>query len=374
MPDIKQLGENIKFYRQRSGYTQAELGEKLSVTFQAVSSWENSVTLPDVDNLCRLARVLGVSTDELLQVSNNYGKTVILGVDGGGTKSEFVLCTTEGNIIKTFKLEGTNVSLAGIDNAFNTYCHGIDLCIADQDKISGVFIGTAGSGLEDVEKRLKAKYPALNVFIDSDGINALSCVNEADAAVICGTGSIIFIRETESFRKVGGWGSMLGDPGSAFNFGKQVIKAAIAYEDKISNDSYFYDALCKKCDINKIRGAFSRKEVSYIASLSHIVFDAYKKENETAQKIMEIEMKELAELMKKSLTGGRISTCGGIFEHYSEYLLPILSEYVSKDFNFVLPSLPPVYGACVECAKRIDERLEVNFEHTFAQDYQRLTK
>ena len=256
MPDIKQLGQNIRFYRLRQGYTQSELAEKLNVSFQAISSWENSITIPDVDNLCRLARVLGVSTDDLLRVSNNYGKTIILGVDGGGTKTEFVLCNTEGNIIKAFNLEGTNVSLAGIDNTFNTFCHGIDICIAEHDKISGIFIGTAGSGLEEVEKKLRAKYPRFNIFIDSDGINALSCINLADAAVICGTGSIIFIRDKDSFRKVGGWGALLGDPGSAFNFGRQAIKAAISYEDGISTDSYFYDTLCKTCGTNKIRGTF----------------------------------------------------------------------------------------------------------------------
>jgi len=374
MPDIKQLGENIRFYRLRQGYTQADLGEKLNVSFQAISSWENSVTIPDVDNLCRLARVLGVSTDDLLRVSNNYGKTVILGVDGGGTKTEFVLCNTEGNIIKAFKLEGTNVSLAGTDNTFNTFCHGIDLCIAEHDKLSGIFIGTAGSGLEEIEKRLRAKYPLFNIFIDSDGINALSCINSADAAVICGTGSIIFIRDGNSFKKIGGWGAMLGDPGSAFNFGKQAIKAAIAYEDGISTDSYFYDTICKTCSTNKIRGTFSRKEVSYIASLSSTVFNAYAKGNKTAKKIIQHEMKELAELMKKSLTGGRISACGGMFEHYSGYLLPILKEYVSEEFEFVLPPLPPVYGACVECAKRIDADIDLNFESSFKEDYERLTK
>lgn len=373
MPDIKQLGENIKFYRLRAGYTQAELGEKLNVSFQAISSWENSVTLPDVDNLCRLARVLAVSVDSLLHVGNDYGKTVMLGVDGGGTKSEFALFNSEGNVIKTFKLEGTNVSLSGIDGALNSFCHGIDLCIAEHDKLSGVFIGTAGSGLEEIEKRLKARYPALQIFTDSDGANALSCIDSADAAVICGTGSIIFIREGKSFRSVGGWGAMLGDPGSAFNFGKQAIKAAIAYEDGISNDDYFYTALCKKCGIDKIRGAFTRKEVSYIASLSSIVFEAQKEGRSTGQKIIENEMKELSSLMKKCLTGGRISACGGMFEHYSDYILPILREYVGEKFEFVLPGLPPIYGACVECAKRMGIATDSKFQSTFKEDYKRLT-
>ena len=60
------LSERIAFYRRKCGLTQEELAEKCSVTPQAVSKWENSLTSPDISLLPRLSEIFGVSCDELL--------------------------------------------------------------------------------------------------------------------------------------------------------------------------------------------------------------------------------------------------------------------------------------------------------------------
>lgn len=58
----------LKTLRQRLGLTQKELAEKLQVSFQTVSKWENGITLPDIVYLPKLAAVFGVSTDVLLGI------------------------------------------------------------------------------------------------------------------------------------------------------------------------------------------------------------------------------------------------------------------------------------------------------------------
>ena len=60
-----QLSENIAAYRRARGMTQEELGMALGVTNQAVSKWENAVSLPDVTLLPALARALGITLDQL---------------------------------------------------------------------------------------------------------------------------------------------------------------------------------------------------------------------------------------------------------------------------------------------------------------------
>lgn len=55
-----ELGEKIAGLRKAKGMTQAELGEKLSVTFQAVSKWERGESYPDFETVSRLAKVFGV--------------------------------------------------------------------------------------------------------------------------------------------------------------------------------------------------------------------------------------------------------------------------------------------------------------------------
>ena len=64
--DKYRFGEFIYNQRKKLGYTQEELGRKLKVTNKAVSKWETGETLPDVQLLEDLARVLCVSLDELL--------------------------------------------------------------------------------------------------------------------------------------------------------------------------------------------------------------------------------------------------------------------------------------------------------------------
>ena len=64
------VGKNIKRFREKASMTQQELGGKLCVTRQAVSSWENGKTEPDLETLGKIAEVLEVSAEELI-----YGET-----------------------------------------------------------------------------------------------------------------------------------------------------------------------------------------------------------------------------------------------------------------------------------------------------------
>ena len=66
---MAKISKNIKRLRTEKNFTQDSLAEKLCITRQAVSSWENDRTQPDVDMLGKLAEVFGVSLEELI-----YGK------------------------------------------------------------------------------------------------------------------------------------------------------------------------------------------------------------------------------------------------------------------------------------------------------------
>lgn len=60
------LGKRIVKNRKRLGLTQDALAEKLGVTAQAVSKWENDQSCPDITTLPRLAAIFGITTDSLL--------------------------------------------------------------------------------------------------------------------------------------------------------------------------------------------------------------------------------------------------------------------------------------------------------------------
>lgn len=60
------LGKRIMAHRKRLGLTQDQLAEKLGVTAQAVSKWENDQSCPDITTLPKLAALFGTTTDALL--------------------------------------------------------------------------------------------------------------------------------------------------------------------------------------------------------------------------------------------------------------------------------------------------------------------
>ena len=60
------IGKTIKELRKSRGLTQEELAEKIGVTAQAISKWENESGMPDLSQIVPLAHVFGVSTDTIL--------------------------------------------------------------------------------------------------------------------------------------------------------------------------------------------------------------------------------------------------------------------------------------------------------------------
>ncbi len=63
----KSLGEALKEHRTRCHMTQEFVAEHLGVSRQAVSKWENGTSDPSTSNLLALAKLYGVSAQELLQ-------------------------------------------------------------------------------------------------------------------------------------------------------------------------------------------------------------------------------------------------------------------------------------------------------------------
>ncbi len=61
------MGEIISTLRKEKGMTQKDIAEKLGVTDKAVSKWERDIAFPDTATIPKLAEILGVSVEELLQ-------------------------------------------------------------------------------------------------------------------------------------------------------------------------------------------------------------------------------------------------------------------------------------------------------------------
>ena len=63
----KSLGEVLKQHRMRCKMNQEFVAEAIGVSRQAVSKWENGVTDPSTSNLMALAKLYGITAEELIQ-------------------------------------------------------------------------------------------------------------------------------------------------------------------------------------------------------------------------------------------------------------------------------------------------------------------
>jgi len=88
---METLGYRIGTLRRQKGLKQDEVAELLNVTPQAVSKWENDQTCPDITLLPQLAKLLGVSVDELLTGEANKPETRLIPVEERKPMSEMML-------------------------------------------------------------------------------------------------------------------------------------------------------------------------------------------------------------------------------------------------------------------------------------------
>lgn len=105
---MSKISKNIKQLRQERGMTQDDLAQKLFVTRQAISSWENDRTQPDVHMLGKLREVFGVSIEELL-----YGKK-------RNTALELEKPSYTNSLITVFSVLGSILVTAGLILIFVT--------------------------------------------------------------------------------------------------------------------------------------------------------------------------------------------------------------------------------------------------------------
>ena len=71
-----EIANRLQKLRKEKGYSQEQLAEALGISRQAVSKWERAESSPDTDNLICLAKIYGISLDELLSTDDGVGDII----------------------------------------------------------------------------------------------------------------------------------------------------------------------------------------------------------------------------------------------------------------------------------------------------------
>lgn len=147
------LGKNIANFRKQKGLTQAELGDLLGVSNQAVSKWEMEMTMPDVMLLPEIAKVLGVDLNDLYGTTKEIPEIYVpIPKSETNTQDRRIL-----NI--SAKIEGVDVKIRMPGKVLQSI---MDLCFDDDDDqkkaITEILDGTMSGSVIDVDnENCKAK-------------------------------------------------------------------------------------------------------------------------------------------------------------------------------------------------------------------------
>lgn len=375
MLDIKALGNRIKEMRIQRGLTQSAFAEALHVSFQAVSNWERGIAPPELDNLIRIAEYFGILVDDLLRSKN---EDLFLGIDGGGTKTEFAVVSSDGYVLKHFKKSGCNPNDIGYSKTLGLLKDEIDGILVEFPSIKAIFLGIAGISTGNYANRLQSElkkcYPQIDFDIKNDAHNIFAIEENADMAVISGTGSVVFVRTEEEYKRLGGWGYLLDGAGSAFDIGRDAIRQALREEDMQESPSLMSELLRERTDTATVWehiNTIYNEGKPYIASFASAVFDAYRRGDEKAEQIIDRNARALAELLNAGvkLYGAKpiAIASGGTFEHYKD----IMPEYIGKfsDVKLIVSDLPPIYGACKQACIAAECKISDDFYENFKKTY-----
>lgn len=121
MNNVK-IGEYLSTLRKYYKITQDELADRLGVTRQAISKWENGATIPDIELLVKLSELYGVSINDILNAdtaSIKYQKEIVFPNKSKVAKRITVIgCGRWGTFIAWYLNEiGHSVSLYGRESS-----------------------------------------------------------------------------------------------------------------------------------------------------------------------------------------------------------------------------------------------------------------
>lgn len=376
MGKIKQIGANIHFYRERRGMTQRELADGIMVSFQAISAWERGLSIPDLENAVRIADYFGITVDALLTGS---AQDLYVGIDGGGSKTEFVLFEADGTVRNVIRLEGSNPNDRGLDASMEVLHKGMEQLLAGRTPKT-VFAGIAGSSTSDlrsaISTQLKDRFRT-QVAVDTDAANVLSCGKNPDnaMAIICGTGSCVFVRKKEDRYRLGGWGFLLDQAGSAYDVGKDGIRCALGAEDGLQERTLMTERIADVLGGNPYDGipVIYKKGRPFIASLAPIVVEAAREGDTCALNVLRENAQRLAALIRTAVKRFGVPeefvAAGGFLKN--DLFRTMVEEMA--DVRLTLPEVPPVYGACVEALRMEKLPIIPKFQKNFLESYRRMS-
>ena len=167
----------------------------------------------------------------------------VIGIDGGGTKTEIVVCASDGTVAARAVGGSSNPNDIGNEKMIAVIEDLIARVLPPDCTCADVGLGISGlatAGSENLlREALAARFPLLRtVKAYSDRDSALYAAHDGDGCiVIIGTGCVGVMKKGDVLRGFGGGGYLVDDTLSGFDLGKAVLCAVLADADGIGQNA-----------------------------------------------------------------------------------------------------------------------------------------
>lgn len=299
-----------------------------------------------------------------------------LSVDGGGSKTAYLITDQMGRVCNSYVTQGCTYSVMGRETVYRILSEGAEKIlqmtgISSYDLIFAVWGISCFGEYEEMDRYLSGKlteqFPCGMYFCNDVEIGlAGSLLLHHGIHVVAGTGAIVMGKDLKGrTARSNGWHEDFSDEGSGYWLGIRTLSLLARQADLREKRSFLYELMRERYGIRKdmdmvlfyqekLRG--KRKET---AALQEILLEAAKAGDESAIRLYDAAASELAQSVKgvarqlglmeektQVSYGGGIFRCGGfILEPFSGYL---------KQMGFVLrpPGLSPLGGGILLAAEK----------------------
>jgi N-acetylmuramic acid 6-phosphate etherase len=316
-------------------------------------------------------------------VPATIGADLVLGIDGGGSKTVALLARRQSDggwsLVGRGASGASNPQAVGFAAAFQSLDKAIDGAFADARlpvrEVAAVCGALAGAERESDRRQVaewaRRRQLARQLQLVHDALPLLAAGTPAGwgVALIAGTGSFSFGQDaTGKSARAGGWGHLLGDEGSGYILARQALQAAVQAADGRAAQTTLLPRLLEKfqlIDPLDLIGKVYDKAVDRptIASWSDLVFEEAAAGDTVSQGIVAAGARELAEVVASvcrqigfETAPFPLAVSGGLLIHHATYREALERELNQRGFRpdpiGIVPD--PVVGSLVLAQRSAD--------------------
>ncbi len=254
----------------------------------------------------------------------------ILGIEGGGTKTEWMLLAGEADeqrILRQGTLPGSNLRLITDEALAQLF----SVLPKDATHV-GVFL--AGCATEADRARLRGlaekAWPGAVLALGSDRDSGLATSSGADdgIAVIAGTGAAVHGRIGGRVEKAGGWGHLLGDRGGGYDLAMHGLRLVLTHYDMNQRITPLAEEILRTLALNRLQdlvGWVMQADKMSVARLVPAIFRAAKNGEPEMMATVQAGADVLAEFTRAvaqrlDFANAPVKLIGGLFTHHPEYV------------------------------------------------------